>query len=134
MAGFTPIDPNDRSAFQNHWTKIRSDKSNTIKTIIHDEDKVAGYVLSYLDEELGNHPEVAYWIGKEYWGRGIATKALSEFLAQSNTCRPIYARVAKDNIGSFRVLGKCNFKIIGEGKGFANARNKETEEYILKLE
>ena len=42
--------------------------------------------------------------------------------------------VAKDNIGSNRVLEKCGFKIIGEVKGFANGRGKETEEYLTKLD
>ncbi len=64
---------------------------------------------------------------------GIATWALKEFLVQKNQIRPIYARVAKDNLGSRRVLEKCGFKIIGESKGFANARNEEIEELILMI-
>jgi RimJ/RimL family protein N-acetyltransferase len=87
-------------------------------------------VLSY--EEDGK-PEVSYWIGKEYWGRGIATWALADFLVHINRKRPIYARAAKDNLASLRVLEKCGFKIIGEDKGFANARNGEVEEYLLEL-
>jgi RimJ/RimL family protein N-acetyltransferase len=48
--------------------------------------------------------------------------------------RPLYARVAKDNIASIRVLEKCGFTIYGEDKGFSNARGVEVEELILKLE
>lgn len=77
-------------------------------------------------------PEVTYWIEKEYWGRGIATKALSEFLSYLKT-RPLYACAAKDNIASIRVLEKCGFTILGEDKGFSNARGEEVEEFILKL-
>jgi RimJ/RimL family protein N-acetyltransferase len=62
----------------------------------------------------------------------IATKALSEFLRLLKT-RPLYARVAKDNIASIRVLEKCGFTISGEDKGFSNARGEEVEEYILEL-
>jgi hypothetical protein len=36
--------------------------------------------------------------------------------------RPIFARAARDNIGSIRVLQKCDFKIIGKNKDFANGR------------
>ena len=133
MAAFTSENPGDEDAFLNHWRKIRFDNANRIKTIVLDESIVAGYVSSYPDPDLGQL-EVAYWIGKDYWGRGIATNALSEFLDNFQKTRPIFARVAKDNLGSFRVLQKCNFKVVGEGRGFANARGKETEEFILKLD
>jgi RimJ/RimL family protein N-acetyltransferase len=69
-------------------------------------------------------PEVSYWIGKPYWGKGVATKALSAFLTLIKV-RPLYARAAKDHSASLRVLEKCGFTRIGEGKGFANARNEE---------
>ena len=47
--------------------------------------------------------------------------------------RPLYARAAKDNIGSRRVLEKCGFVVIGEDKGYAHARGMETEEVVLRL-
>ena len=50
------------------------------------------------------------------------------------TVRPLYARAAKDNIGSRRVLEKCGFVICGEDKGFAHARGAEIEEYVLRLD
>lgn len=129
MAAFTAKNPADREAFMAHWHRILANEKIIIRTIIFN-GQVAGNVLSYEDE---GHPEVCYWIGKEYWGRGIATRALTEFLAHNNTIRPIYARVAKDNAGSRRVLEKCGFKIIEESKGFANARRQEIEELLLEL-
>ena len=91
---------------------------------------MVGSVLSY--EEDGK-AEVSYWLGKKYWGKGIATRALLDFLAHGNKKRPIYARVAKDNPGSRRVLEKCGFTTIGEARGFANARGAEIEELVLEL-
>jgi RimJ/RimL family protein N-acetyltransferase len=129
MAAFTAKDPSDRDAFNAHWKRILSDPTVIIKTILVD-GRVAGSVLSYEDE---GKPEVSYWIGKEYWGRGIATRALAEFLERCNKVRPIYARAAKDNLGSLRVLKKCGFIISGEAKGFANARGTEIEELVLTL-
>ena len=76
--------------------------------------------------------EITYWLGRDYWGKGIATQALALFLGEVDT-RPIHARVAKDNIGSKRVLEKCGFEVVGESRWFANARNKEIDELILKL-
>lgn len=92
--------------------------------------KVAGSVSSYVDED--EHVEVTYWIGKPYWGKGIATGALSAFLEHQKG-RPLYARAAKDNVGSLRVLEKCGFTRIGEGSGFSQARGEEVEEFLLRL-
>jgi len=128
MAAFTDKDPADRDAFTARWTRVLSDETITKKTILF-EGSVAGYIASF--KRLGN-PEVAYWIGKEYWGKGIATRALSELLRHLET-RPLYARAAKDNIASLRVLEKCGFRISGEDRAFANARRGEVDEFILEL-
>jgi len=61
-----------------HWTTIRGDDSVTIKTIVVD-GRVAGHLLRF--DEAGR-PEVSYWLGKDYWGQGIATGALAAFLSQ----------------------------------------------------
>jgi RimJ/RimL family protein N-acetyltransferase len=129
MAAFTAKDPTDQRAFMTHWTRILGDTTTTNRTILI-EGKVAGSVSSY--EESAGHPEVTYWVGRPYWGKGIATAALQALLAQVAT-RPIYARAAKDNHASLRVLEKCGFTIIGEDKGFANARGQEIEEWLLQL-
>ncbi len=131
MAAFTARDPTDRDAFLAHWARILGDETITNKTILFN-GQVAGSVACYKDEEF-DELEITYWIGKEYWGKGIATRALSKFL-DLVPVRPLYGRAAKDNVASLRVMQKCGFIICGEGKGFAYARGKEVEEYILKLE
>jgi RimJ/RimL family protein N-acetyltransferase len=128
MAAFTVKNPDDRAAFDSFWTLILADDDILIRTIVVDE-QVAGSVSSYVGE-IGL--EVTYWIGREYWGRGIATAALAEFL-RLQTTRPIFARAAKDNVASLRVLAKCGFRIIGEDRGFANARGREIAEFVLEL-
>lgn len=121
----------DREAFMAHWAKIMADDSVLIKTILYD-GQVAGSIVSF---ELGGEREVGYWMGKEFWGKGIATQALREFLGTIKT-RPLYAHTAKSNIASRRVLEKCGFVVVGEGEGqsFVNARGERVDETILKLE
>jgi RimJ/RimL family protein N-acetyltransferase len=128
MAAFTAKDPSDKAAFKAHWEKILQDEGIAKKTIIFN-GQVAGHVLSF--EQFGER-EVSYWIGREFWGKGVATRALSQFL-ECVSVRPLYARAAKDNKASVRVLEKCGFTICGEDKGFSNARAEEVEEYVLKL-
>jgi RimJ/RimL family protein N-acetyltransferase len=130
MAAFTAKDPTDREAFMTHWHKILGIDTCIIKTILFN-GQVAGSVSSYEEE---GKPEVTYWLGREYWGKGIASWALKELLVHHSQKRPMYVRVAKDNLASCRVLEKCGFKVIGEDKGFANARGQEIEEYLLELE
>jgi [ribosomal protein S5]-alanine N-acetyltransferase len=92
-------------------------------------DEIAGSVAKFFME---NDAEITYWIERKFWGQGTATTALKDFLKIEQT-RPIYGRVAFDNYGSQKVLEKCGFVKIGKGKGFANARQAEIEEYIYKL-
>lgn len=128
MAAFTVKDPTDRDAFEAHWRKIRHDPTITLKTIVVD-DRVVGYVTTF---EMFGERDVSYWIGKEYWGRGIATLALSKFLEQI-PLRPLYGRAASDNLASIRVMQKCGFAILREERGFANARGEEIDETVLLL-
>lgn len=129
MAAFTPQDPGDWAAFIARWERMLNSDTVHMKTVL-EGDTVAGSVLVY--EEDGRW-EVSYWLGREFWGRGIATQALALFLTEEET-RPLFARVVKDNVGSLRVLQKCGFVIIGEDSGFANAREAEVEEFVLALE
>ncbi len=128
MAAFTAKDPTDHAAFAAHWAKILGDPTTLNKTICSD-NQVVGHIAKF---EMFGETEVSYWIGKDWWGRGIATQALTLFL-QIVTERPLHARAVKDNLGSIRVLEKCGFAKIGEDRGFAEARGMEVEEYILML-
>jgi RimJ/RimL family protein N-acetyltransferase len=83
--------------------------------------------------DLEGQREVTYWVGREDWGRGIATRALQEFL-QLEATRPLYARAASDNAASIRVLTRCGFLLVGEGRAFGDGRNEETDEVVLRLD
>lgn len=128
MAAFTAKDPNDWQAFLAHWTTVRADPANINRAIIVD-GAVAGSVVSYL---MFGERDVGYGLGREFWGRGIATAALRAFLEVVRE-RPLHARAVKENVASLRVLEKCGFAITGEDKGYANGRGAEVEEYILTL-
>jgi RimJ/RimL family protein N-acetyltransferase len=111
-----------------HWTKILRDETVTTKTILF-KGHVVGNIGSW---QQASAREVGYWIGREYWGKGIATQALSQFLMYV-TARPLYAHVAKHNLASIRVLEKCGFTIAGENKVSSGVPDEEVEEFILKL-
>ena len=128
MAAFTSKDPTDGNAYRARWKRLLSDETIRKQAILL-RGCVAGHIASFDGD---GKREVTYWIGRKHWGKGLATRALAKFLHQETT-RPLYARVAKDNTPSLRVLEKCGFAICGEDKGFSNARGEEVEEYILML-
>jgi RimJ/RimL family protein N-acetyltransferase len=103
MAAFSP---RERDAFMAHWGSILRDASSVNRTIELD-GTVAGYVVLFGFE---GRREVGYWVGREFWGRGVATRGLAAFLDEVSE-RPIYAGVVDTNVASIRVLEKCGFTV-----------------------
>ncbi len=128
MAAFTAKDPADRAAFDRRWEKILADPGITVRTIQY-QGQIAGSIVCH---SWFGDPEIGYWLGVDFWGRGIASRALEAFLTLVPD-RPLYARVARDNLASVRVLEKCGFLNSGVEVSFANARGMEIEELIYKL-
>ena len=118
----------DRESFMRHWANILANESVSVKTIEY-EGRVAGSIVSW---EMDGEWEVGYWLGREFWGKGIATQALAEYVRLVKT-RPLFAHVARHNVGSRRVLEKCGFKVIGEDS-YINPAGAGVEEFILKLD
>jgi RimJ/RimL family protein N-acetyltransferase len=129
MAAFTTPRHADRDEFDRRWSRLRADETVLNRAIVVD-DGVAGTIGSWGDPL---EREVTYWIGRTYWGRGIATSALDAFLKIEPT-RPLHARVAADNVASRRVLEKCGFRVTGTDRGFAEARSAEIDELLLRLD
>jgi RimJ/RimL family protein N-acetyltransferase len=99
----------DREAFMAHWAKIMANPACALRVILAD-GTVAGNIGAWTD---GADRQVGYWIGREFWGRGIASAALVQFLGYESA-RPLTACVAKHNHGSIRVLQKAGFLQAGE--------------------
>lgn len=129
MAAFTPENASDREAFYTRWGNIL-DNDSRLKQVILLDEVIVGFIASF---DFAGNRAVGYWIGRDYWGKGIATQALTAFL-NIETTRPLFAHVAFDNAGSRRVLEKCGFKLHGKDTGYANARQAEIEEFIFRLE
>jgi len=119
----------DEEAFTAHWQKILADDSSMQKTIVF-EGEVAGNLLLF---DQGGKRLVGYWIGREFWGRGLATRALAELLAEV-TERPLHAYVATSNVGSVRVLEKCGFTLVSRETEFDERLGEEIEEALYVLE
>jgi len=107
----------DRDAFMAHWAKILVNEMGVARTVM-EGDAVAGNVVSWTHD---GERDVGYWIGREHWGRGVATAALRAFLEELHE-RPLFAHVAEHNVGSMRVL---------ERNGFVETGRAQEEDVVL---
>jgi RimJ/RimL family protein N-acetyltransferase len=124
MAGFPS---RERERFMTHWAKVRGDDTPVLRTIVAD-GVVAGNIGSWPDN---GQQWLGYWLGREFWGRGVATQALA-LLVDEVSIRPLYAHVVTHNMGSIRVLEKCGFRR-DRGEGSVSAPDDGIEEltYVL---
>jgi [ribosomal protein S5]-alanine N-acetyltransferase len=89
----------------------------TTKFCIDLEGATAGGIGIRLGEDVHRHVgQLGYWLGEEFWGRGIMTEAVSEFV---NYCfkkfplHRIHAEAYANNLASARVLEKAGFVLEG---------------------
>ena len=101
----------DRGEFMRHWEGILKNKNVTARTIVYKE-KVAGHIICWKEGKY--EQRIGYWIGKEFWRRGITSAAVAEFLLLVNI-RPLFAEVANHNAASQKVLQKNGFTLHDEG-------------------
>ena len=111
----------ERDAFMAHWAKTRANDSALTWTVVSD-GAVAGNIGCWEDD---GRRFVGYWIGREFWGRGLATRALTELLDVVDA-RPLHAYVVKSNVASIRVLEKCGFVHVG-------SQRSDVEELLFEL-
>jgi len=120
------VKPREAEAFLRHWReKILPNASGMVR-IVEVDGEVAGDILSFEQE---GRRVIGYWIGKKYWGRGIMTATLKQFVTDHERHRPVSAFVAITNRGSYRVLEKCGFKQVGE----ASLASDHVEEFRMDL-
>jgi RimJ/RimL family protein N-acetyltransferase len=113
----------ERDAFLAHWAKTLATDSALTWTVVSD-GAIAGNIGCW---ENDGRRFVGYWIGREFWGRGLATRALAELLDMVDA-RPLHAHVAKGNLASIRVLEKCGFVEVDSHTG-----DNGIEELLLEL-
>lgn len=120
--------PRSAEAFEAHWINVLRDPSVTAKAILLGEVLV-GTVSCFWRDGQAN---VGYWVSREHWGKGIASRALELLLLEVAT-RPLYASAATNNIASLRVLQKCGFVIEHVQRSPATDRFSEREVAFLVL-
>ncbi len=92
------------------------DRAQKVFGVEYERDLVGlvGLILQRGDYRLS--AEIGYWLGEEYWGKGIMTEAVGEVVRlgfdKLNLLR-IYSSVKGNNIASQRVMEKVGFSLEG---------------------
>lgn len=120
--------PRSADTFVAHWENVLADPNDIVKAISV-ADVLVGYICCF---KLDGFDLVGYWVSRDFWGTGIATRALELFLKEV-PIRPLHARVATGNRASLRVLQKCGFMVQSVQVLPANDRYLEGEEAFLIL-
>lgn len=115
--------PRPRERFRHHWTtRILADPTVFVQAVLVDGEP-AGNVMAWWE---GDRRFIGYWFGREFWGRGIGTRALTLFLQQEKA-RPLHADPYEGNTGSVRLLEKVGFQRSG------TVRHGEDQHIMLVL-
>jgi RimJ/RimL family protein N-acetyltransferase len=119
----------DREGFMDHWmNRVLGDPTGIARVVVAD-GTVVGDIVSF---NRGGVREVGYWIGKPFWGKGVATRALVAFL-EVDPHRPLVGRVAVANVASIRVLEKCGFTVVEDEADMPEPLGDGVEEVVLRF-
>jgi [ribosomal protein S5]-alanine N-acetyltransferase len=92
--------------------RAHSEEDSTSFAIDVAGEAVGGIGLKLNDDVERVGAEIGYWVGRAFWGRGIATDAVRAFTAHAFATREltrIYALPFADNAASIRVLEKAGY-------------------------
>lgn len=103
-----------------NWIENLKKQENPSSYCIEVDGEVAGSIgLFQKDDVYRKNMEIGYFVGEEYWGKGIATEAIRlalEIAEKKFDVVRIYAEVFEHNKASMRVLEKNGFSFEGVRK------------------
>jgi RimJ/RimL family protein N-acetyltransferase len=110
--------PREREAFLTHWRTRVLIPAVFVQAVIADGE-TAGNIVAWWEQD---RRFIGYWFGRPFWGRGLGTRALKQFL-ELETTRPLFADPHVGNTASVRLLERCGFQREGtvqhDGDDFA---------------
>lgn len=123
--------PRERAAFDSIWARILDTPSGDVfaRSIIA-ADALIGCINIFPREGA---EYIGYWIHRDHWGRGVATRAIALILAEYPR-RPLFAQVVAHNTASIRALQRNGFHEIERKHLPADDRYVAAEVITLKLD
>lgn len=125
--------PRDWATFEARWAEILGDPDGSVTGVTPRVIVADGVVVGAVNiAPQDGRDSIGYWIGREHWGRGIATRAVGLMLREF-TRRPLIATTAGHNAASMRVLEKHGFVVVSRRMTAETARTVARETVTLEL-
>jgi len=116
--------------------KESASASSTNFAIVVDGAAVGGIGLVLNTDVFRRSAEIGYWLGEEFWGRGIATeavRALTDYaFSNFDLCR-VYAGVFEWNPASMRVLEKAGYQFEARLKKHITKDGHTMDQFIYAI-
>jgi ribosomal-protein-alanine N-acetyltransferase len=109
---------------------------NPIKAIEYNGNLVGCVGAFFKDDVYSRNAEIGYWLGKRYWGKGIASVAvglLVDYLFNNFVLHRLYGEVFSNNEASCRVLAKNGFALEARLKGHVYKNDAYLDCFIYAL-
>ncbi len=123
------VKPRNAEAFRAAWEGNFNNPLVVPRVIVSGGSPMLGLISCFQRDGLDY---VGYWIEREHWGKGLASRALT-LLLEEVTRRPLYARVAATNPASLRVLTRNGFTEVSREWSQETDRLLACDEVILRL-
>jgi RimJ/RimL family protein N-acetyltransferase len=119
------------------WIALCDSQTPAISFAIEVDGSVVGGIgLVPKDDIYRRSIEIGYWLGEDYWGRGIMTeavRAMTEYAFNNfDICR-IYAGVFEWNLGSMRVLEKAGYEFEARLKNSITKQGQCIDEMVYAI-
>jgi RimJ/RimL family protein N-acetyltransferase len=120
-------------------SRLNQDLTNTSFAIVLGDALIGAIdvrVNAPAQLQRGPGPNLGYWLGQPYWGRGYMTEAARGFVAQVFAARlgdTIYSGAFADNTPSLRVQEKLGFVRDGETTLYSKPRGGDFPHVNTKL-
>ncbi|MCY4329613.1 MAG: GNAT family protein [Endozoicomonadaceae bacterium] len=123
--------------YARNWIHYIKQHHDDTRFVIATENEAIGEIgfITQPDVHLYSG-EVAYWIGEQYWGQGIATKALKyliNYAFKEKGMKRLYADILEYNKASCRVLQKCGFQLDGVMRSHIFKKNRFYDQLVFSL-
>jgi len=119
------------------WIEYSSlEEPKTNFAIVVDEAAVGGIGLILQTDIYRRSAEIGYWLGEEFWGRGImaeAVRAMTDWAFDNFDLSRIYAGVLEWNPASMRVLEKAGFQFEARLRKAVTKEGRTMDDFIYAI-
>jgi RimJ/RimL family protein N-acetyltransferase len=115
---------------------MQNQDPTVIFSIVVDGKVVGGIGLELRNDVYSKAPLIGYWLGEEYWGRGImpeAVKLVTKYAFDALDIVRLQAGIFSNNPRSMRVLEKAGFTMEGILKSSIIKKGVILDEHIYAL-